>query len=123
MKIVIIDDAFFTRKVYVKLLSAKYEVFEATNGDEGLQKCKDVLPDLVICDLLMPGMNGYQFLEAYSKWDVRAPVIICSSDVLEETREKCFELGADEFVRKPSLTDSEAFLKIVKNCIAVKDNV
>jgi len=51
----------------------------------------------------------------------KAPIIICSSDVQEDTREKCFELGAVEFVRKPSLTDTEAFLKIVRNCIPVKD--
>jgi len=121
MRIVVIDDAFFTRKVYYKILSKDYEVFEAINGEEGLKLCSEISPDLVICDLLMPGLNGYQFLEAYSKWEKKAPIIICSSDVQEDTREKCFELGAVEFVRKPSLTDTEAFLKIVRNCIPVKD--
>ena len=113
MKVLVIDDALFTRKVYCKILSKDYEIFEACNGEEGLKLCAEIEPNLVICDLLMPGLNGFQFLKEYSKWEVRAPVIICSSDVQEETREKCFELGADEFIQKPSLTDSESFLKIV----------
>ena len=118
MKIVIIDDAFFTRKVYCKILAKDFEVFEATNGEEGLELCAQVKPELVICDLLMPGINGYQFLKEYAEWNERAPVIVCSSDVQEDTREKCFELGADEFVKKPSLTDAEAFLKTVRRCLS-----
>jgi len=74
MRIVVIDDAFFTRKVYYKILSKDYEVFEAINGEEGLKLCSEISPDLVICDLLMPGLNGYQFLEAYSKWEKKANV-------------------------------------------------
>lgn len=119
MKIVVIDDAFFTRKVYCKILSKEYEVFEASNGEEGLKLCADVKPDLVICDLLMPGLNGFQFLKEYSKWENRAPVIVCSSDVQEDTRENCFKLGADEFVKKPSLTDAEAFLRTVRRSLAL----
>ena len=118
MKVLVIDDAHFTRKVYKKLLSRDFEVIEASDGVEGLKRCRELKPDLVICDLLMPGFNGFQFLKEYSRWKDRAPVIICSADVEEETRERCFELGADEFIRKPSLTDGEAFLKIIRNVLA-----
>lgn len=121
MKILVIDDAIFTRKVYVKILSKEYEVVEASNGEEGLQLCLHNKPDLVICDLLMPGLNGFQFLKEYGKLTEKVPVIICSSDVQEETREKCFNLGADEFIQKPSLTDAESFLKIVRRNILARD--
>jgi twitching motility two-component system response regulator PilH len=119
MKLLVIDDALFTRKVYCKILSKDYEVIEAANGEEGLKLCVEEEPDLVICDLLMPGINGYQFLKEYGKLNKKVPVIICTSDVQEETREKCFELGADEFVQKPSLTDSETFLKIVRRSLII----
>jgi CheY-like chemotaxis protein len=121
MKILVIDDAIFTRKVYFKILSKEYEVIEAANGDEGLKLCEKEKPDIVICDLLMPGMNGFQFLVEYEKISHSAPVIICTSDVQEETREKCFELGAEEFIQKPSLTDTEAFLKIIRRCSPARD--
>jgi twitching motility two-component system response regulator PilH len=120
MKVLVIDDAFFTRKVYCKMLSKEYEVLEASNGEEGLRICGEMHPDLVICDLLMPVFNGFQFLKEYTKWEERAPVIICSSDVQEETRQKCFELGADEFIKKPSLTDADSFLEIVRRCTAAR---
>ncbi|MBU0756024.1 MAG: response regulator, partial [Planctomycetes bacterium] len=96
MKVLVIDDALFTRKVYCKILSKDFEIIEAANGEEGLRLYREENPDLVICDLLMPGLNGFQFLSEYSKNVNKAPVIICTSDVQEETREKCFELGADE---------------------------
>ena len=122
MKIVVIDDALFTRKVYCKILSGEFEIYEAANGEEGLKLCANLNPDLVICDLLMPGLDGYQFLEEYSKLPQRAPVIICTSDVQEETREKCFELGADEFIQKPSLTNTESFLKIIRKNIIYQES-
>ena len=122
MKILVIDDALFTRKVYCKILSRDYEVLEAANGEEGLKLCMQEKPDLVICDLLMPGINGFQFLKEYAELDQKVPVIICTSDVQEETREKCFELGADEFIQKPSLTDTEAFLKIVRRCLMIREH-
>ena len=120
MKVLVIDDAFFTRKVYCEMLSKDYEVLEASNGEEGLRICAELHPDLVICDLLMPVFNGFQFLKEYTKWEERAPVIICSSDVQEETRQKCFELGADEFIKKPSLTDADSFLEIVRRSTAAR---
>ena len=120
MKVLVIDDALFTRKVYCKILSKDFDILEASNGEEGLRLCQEAKPDLVICDLLMPGLNGFQFLAEYANLSFRAPVIICTSDVQEETREKCFELGADEFVQKPSLTDSEAFIMILRRCLAAK---
>lgn len=119
MKVLVIDDADFTRKVYKKLLSRDFEVIEASDGVEGLRRCRELKPDLVICDLLMPGFNGFQFLKEYTQWADRAPVIICSSDVEEETREQCFQLGADDFIRKPSLTDADAFLQVVRRVLAL----
>lgn len=121
MKVLVIDDALFTRKVYCRILSKDFEILEAPNGEEGLRLCRESKPDLVICDLLMPGLSGFQFLSEYSNLPNKAPVIICTSDVQEETREKCFELGADEFIQKPSLTDSEAFLKILHRCLGAQD--
>ena len=120
-KILIVDDSKMARKVFMKSVrELECEVLEASNGEEGLKLCAEMHPDLVICDLLMPGFNGFQFLKEYTKWEARAPVIICSSDVQEETREKCFELGADEFIKKPSLTDADSFMDIVRRCTTAR---
>ncbi|MFH2002122.1 MAG: response regulator [Planctomycetota bacterium] len=120
LKILVIDDILFTRKVYFKILSSVYDIFEASNGQEGLELYHQIHPDLVICDLLMPQFSGFDFLLQYAKIPNRAPVIICSADVQEETREKCFDLGADEFIQKPGLTDSASFLEILRRNLAMQ---
>jgi PAS domain S-box-containing protein len=100
-RILAIDDEDDIRRMFQRLLSESYEVFTAADGQEGLWLVGEELPDLVILDIAMPVMNGYQFLEKV-KGDERTkdiPVIAISGVDTDIDRLK--ELGADEFLSKP----------------------
>jgi len=100
--ILVIDDEKDIREMFQRLLAERsYEVLTAANGQEGLSLMEAELPDLVILDISMPVMNGYQFLEKV-KGDRRMkdlPVITISGVDTDVDRLK--ELGTDEFLSKP----------------------
>ena len=88
--------------MFQRLLSTRrYEVLTAANGQEGLSLMEEELPDLVVLDIAMPVMNGYQFLEKV-KGDRRVkdiPVIVISG--VDTDIDRLRELGMDEFLSKP----------------------
>jgi signal transduction histidine kinase/DNA-binding response OmpR family regulator len=101
--ILIIEDnedlQFFLRKK----LSAAYQVLQATNGDEGLQLARDHTPDLIICDVKLPGMNGIDVTRAL-KSDLRSshiPVIMLSARSAVAQQIEGAEAGADIYLTKP----------------------
>lgn len=104
--ILIIDDSTLARG-YMKaaLDEGEHTIFEAKNGSEGLEKAREVKPDIVMLDLLMPVLDGFGFLEAYRKEEAPAKVIILSADIQESTKTRCIELGAFEFINKPVKKD------------------
>jgi CheY-like chemotaxis protein len=101
-RILVIDDEKDIREMFRRLLSERdYKVLTAANGQEGLSLMEVELPDLVILDIAMPVMNGYQFLEKVNG-DRRTkdiPVIAISGVDTDIDRLK--ELGMDEFLSKP----------------------
>jgi PAS domain S-box-containing protein len=100
-RILVIDDEDDIREMFQRLLGESYKVLTAANGQEGLSLMGEELPDLMIMDIAMPVMNGYQFLEKV-KGDRRTediPVIAISGVDTDIDRLK--ELGADEFLSKP----------------------
>jgi CheY-like chemotaxis protein len=102
VKILIIDDARFQRgQVARMLVELGHTVIEAVNGQEGYLKLCTEGPDAVICDLLMPIMDGIAFLTMVQKHQLQTPIIIASADVQISTKEQCFRLGAKAFVNKP----------------------
>ena len=102
MKILIIDDARFQRGQMARMLGELgHTVIEATNGQEGYMKLCTEGPDAVICDLLMPVMDGIAFLTMVQKHQIQTPIIIASADIQKSTREQVFSLGAKAFINKP----------------------
>ncbi|CAL1516736.1 substrate-binding domain-containing protein [Chitinophaga sp. MM2321] len=84
-------------------LGGQYEVFHAGNGAEGLQLAFQHIPDLILCDIMLPGMNGIQVLETLKK-DIRTshiPVILLSANNSEEQRIKGMQHNADAYISKP----------------------
>jgi len=113
VKILIIDDARFQRGQMVRLLSEMgHTVMEATNGQEGYLKLCTEGPDAVVCDLLMPVMDGIAFLGMVQKHELPTPVIIVSADIQTTTREQCMQLGARAFINKPC--DPKALAEVLK---------
>jgi signal transduction histidine kinase/ligand-binding sensor domain-containing protein/DNA-binding response OmpR family regulator len=91
-------------RVYLKHnLRFDYRIFEATNGDEGWETILSVLPDLVVTDIMMPGMNGLELCRRI-KSDARVshtPVILLTARTAEEQKLEAFDSGAEDYVTKP----------------------
>jgi CheY-like chemotaxis protein len=101
VKILIIDDARWQRSQLTRILSgAGHEVIQAANGREGLEKLSDE-PTAIVCDLLMPELDGFGVLEELRQRGSSIPVVIASADIQKTSRARCAELGARQFVSKP----------------------
>jgi DNA-binding response OmpR family regulator len=77
-----------------------YRVVEAGNGREALYVARYEKPDLIILDLMMPEMGGYDFMRTYSK-EAETPVIMLTAKIEESDKVLGLELGADDYVTKP----------------------
>jgi two-component system, chemotaxis family, chemotaxis protein CheY len=118
-KVLVIEDEEFLRKlIATKLVNSNYEVIEAVDGEDGLKKIKETKPDIVLLDLILPGMDGFTFLEKI-KDDPETkeiPVIILSNLGQKEEIERGLKLGAKDFLVKANLTPKDIIEKI-KNII------
>jgi len=94
-----------------------YKVLIAKDGKEGVDLARKTPPDLIICDVLMPVMDGYDVLrELKSSLKTSIiPIIVSSSLGEEEDKLKALELGADVYLTKPF--ELEALLEAIKTCI------
>ena len=103
-KILIVDD----EKELVEIIKMSleplgYEVFEAYDGSEGLEKARQIKPDLIVLDLMLPKMDGYQVCRML-KFDVNfkhIPIILFTARAAKDDLEKGKEAGADAFITKP----------------------
>lgn len=102
-KILLIDDSIFTLNHYSDLLVKMgcYEVFTAENGELGIQEFQKIKPDLVLCDLMMPDMNGLEVLESVQKFGYSSVFLLFTADVQEDTKKKALSLGASGLLEKP----------------------
>lgn len=103
-KVLIVDDSPTERHVLEQIMQeAGYEIITAASGEEGVIKAKQELPDLVLMDVVMPGMNGYQATREISKSKETAgiPVIICTSRGADTDKVWGLRQGAQEYLVKP----------------------
>lgn len=101
MKILIVDDEKLIRNVIKEyLLNEKYEVLEAENGFDALRVLNENKVDLIILDIMMPKMDGYECLKEIRK-SLTIPVIMLSARKEEEDKLSGFNLGVDDYVTKP----------------------
>lgn len=77
-----------------------YEVIEATSGTEALEQLRDRLPDLILLDVMMPDMDGFETLQLLREIST-VPVIMLTAKGEEEDRVRGLELGADDYITKP----------------------
>lgn len=101
--LVIEDDPTQRMLTAAVLRSAGYEVAEAVDGFEGLQMAMQTVPDLVVCDVMMPGLNGYQVVEALKKDPALAtlPVILLTAMADRSHVRVGMVSGADDYLLKP----------------------
>lgn len=102
-KILVIDDEPSICILLENFLSKKYEVTCEYDGLEALRRLENNLPDLIICDIQMPIMDGYMFLEKLRQrgYTKHTPVIMLSGVESSKERIKCYQLGAQDFLAKP----------------------
>lgn len=101
MKILVVDDEKLIRNVIKEyLLNEKYEVLEAENGFDALRVLNENKVDLIILDIMMPKMDGYECLKEIRK-SLTIPVIMLSARKEEEDKLNGFNLGVDDYVTKP----------------------
>lgn len=101
--ILIIDDERETVQLLKRYLGKDYKIFMAADGEEGLRMAEDEMPDLVICDVMMPKMDGFEFLGKFKddKKLQHIPVIMFTAKILDEDKIAAFRYGADAYITKP----------------------
>lgn len=111
-RILVVDDSPTERHYMVELLTKNgYEVTTAENGEEGIAKAKAEHPDLVLMDVVMPGLNGYQATRTLTRDEATKdiPVIVCTSKGQETDRIWGLRQGAHDYMVKP--VNAEELLK------------
>jgi len=102
-KILIIDDEKDLVKLVKEILELEnFQVSNAYDGEEGLRKAISEIPDLILLDIKMPGLNGFQVLERLKmdKTISHIPVVMLTTSILRQDRDKAFDLGAVDYVIK-----------------------
>jgi CheY-like chemotaxis protein len=114
-KILVIEDVDFNRDLVVQLLEDKYHMIEAVNGQEGVSIAEKEKPELILMDLSLPVMDGWEatrVLKANS--ELRSiPVIALTAHAMKGDEEKALAAGCDDYLVKP-IDEDELMLKIEK---------
>ena len=99
--ILVVDDKASVRKLAQEYLTEEgFRVLIAANGREALYAARHQKPDLILLDLMMPEMGGYEFVRLYTR-EADTPIIILTAKVEESDKVLGLELGADDYVTKP----------------------
>lgn len=119
IKALVADDDGITRQLLRTLLRQSYieVVGEATNGLEALELCSKLLPDVLILDINMPRMNGFEALKSIRSTHPEISVIMMSSDATQSNVEEARTYGIDKFIVKP-FTPAQV-IKAITSCVPV----
>ena len=116
-KILIIDDEKLHLEMYRdRFEEADYQVLTATNGRLGLELAKKEKPDLIILDILMPEMDGYEVIKKI-KEDARTKkitILVLSNLAQDDEIKRGLELGADDYIIKTDITPTELLNRVKK---------
>lgn len=123
-KIVIVDDERNLCDLLSQVLTkAGFKTHAVYNGKEALEKIKEIIPDLVILDVILPDLTGHQILKILKESDKtkNIPVLMLTQKDLLKDVEHAMELGATRYLIKPF--DIERLLKVVKDMLNPKNSV
>ncbi len=122
-KILIIEDNLELRKYLVDFLSDYYKVYEAENGVEGLKVCRRVKPILCVVDVMMPEMNGFEYVQAVKndEYISHTAIILLTALAENENRIKGYSLGVDGYLVKPF--DPSLLKTRIKNIIKIHSDL
>lgn len=101
-RVLIVDDNKSIRTTVVDFLRSKgYEVIEASDGIQGLDKGLSTAPSLIILDVVMPGIDGFKLCQLFREKGVTAPIIMLTEKATIEDKVTGFSFGADDYLAKP----------------------
>jgi DNA-binding response OmpR family regulator len=118
--ILVVEDNADVREYIRGTLQPGYTVKEARDGEEGLRQAGEIVPDLIICDIMMPGMDGYELCRTL-KTEIATshiPVILLTAKAAEENIIKGLETGADDYITKPFNT--KMLMARIRNLIELR---
>jgi two-component system, chemotaxis family, protein-glutamate methylesterase/glutaminase len=121
MRVLVVDDSAYMRKAVREMLSRSpflEVVGAARNGEEALQLVEELRPDVITCDLVMPEMNGAEFVRAQMARRPLPIVVLSSVPENEEVVLAALDAGAVDFVRKPTARATEVILEIGTELVA-----
>ena len=97
------DESSFVRLLEINLQRAGYDVITASDGEAALEKAMEERPRLLLIDLLMPGMDGFELVRRIRTTETLAeiPIIVLTADVMDEDHQLVQNAGADEVLTKP----------------------
>lgn len=118
--VLLVEDHADVRDYIASRLAGHYQVVEAEHGAEGLEKVRTLKPDLIISDVMMPVMNGYEFCRVVKKDPElnHIPVILLTAKAGEESKVEGLETGADDYIFKPFSADE--LLARAENLIGIR---
>ena len=114
-KVLVVEDETFLVKIYaVKLKKEGYEVSIANDGEEAVKMATELKPDLILLDLILPKMNGFEALERMRATETLkgTPVIVLSNLGQEEDIKRAEALGADDYLVKANFSIQDIVAKI-----------
>lgn len=117
-KILLIEDDLPLLRMYqVAFKNSGHEFILASNGEEGVEKVKSEMPDMVILDLVLPKKNGFEVLAEVKKYERTAKIPIFCLSVLhqQEDIDKCKALGADDFIVKTDVDPEDVVKKVISH--------
>jgi len=114
-KVLVVEDVDFNRELIVQLLEDKYQVIEAVNGQEGVELAERERPELILMDLSLPVMDGWEATRRLkASDDLRSiPVIALTAHAMKGDKEKALAAGCDDYLVKP-LDEDELMARIAK---------
>lgn len=118
-KIAVVEDNVDNRLLVQAILDERYEISEFENGREVMDGLADDIPDLVLLDISLPGMDGTAVLEWIRSQEALSglPVIALTAHAMSGDREKYLEMGFDEYVTKP-IVDEEVLMGAIERLLA-----
>jgi len=119
-RVLVVDDNIDIQSYIRGILEETYNVETATDGAEGLEKAREIMPDILVTDIMMPKMDGIDLVRQIkeSPETSHIPVVIVTAKIADEARLEAYESGADSFITKPF--SSKLLMARLRNILATR---